>query len=267
MARIRGKKALYEVMSQVRAKSGQDRSVEPAHPAMAIDDEPPVRQEKSTLEVPRTSSEWWKKPRIVQFNAGRFEFSMPYQVAVALLLGFILVVLAAYRLGQFSNVPQEQEPTAVVDEQTPAVEEKSSTDRAMTDIIPRSAPVRQETPPAETVRREVPAPPVVQETAVKEPVNPTGTNVIVLVQYDRLADLSPVQDHFARHGIETVIVPEGGRYFLQTKNLYDNPDREGTDGYKMKQRIIEVGKTYKAPPGNETFASRLFSDAYGKKVR
>jgi len=265
MARIRGKKALYEVMSQVRAKSGQDGSVEPAHPARPVEDEPPVRQDKSTVEVPRVASEWWKKPRVVQFNAGRFEFSMPYQVAVALLLGFILVVLAAYRLGQFSYVPERQEG-AVANEETQAAEEESSTDRAMTDIIPRPAPVRDETRPVEVLRGESPGPQAAKEMEAG-PVNPTGTNVIVLVEFGRLADLGPVQAHFTEHGIDTVIVPEGGRYFLQTKNLYDNPEKPGTDGYKVKQRIVEVGKTYKAPAGYETFAARLFSDAYGKKVK
>jgi len=249
-------------MSQVQAKSGRDRSVEPTYPDNTAEQEQAHRQEDSIIDVPGTASQWRKKPRIVQFNAGRFEFSMPYQVAVALLLGFILVVIAAYRLGQLAYVPS-QEQTPVVEEQKPAAEEKSSTERAMTDIIPRPAPVRQQAQP-----RTVEEPPAAKAPEPEpEPVNPTGTNVIVLVQYDRLADLSPVQDHFARHGIETVIVPEGGRYFLQTKNLFDNPERPGTDGYKMKQRIIEVGKSYKAPPGNETFASRLFSDAYGKKVK
>ncbi len=269
MTRIRGKKALYEVMSQVQAKSGRDRNVEPTYPDSTVEQEPAGKQENNIVDVPGTASQWRKKPRIVQFNAGRFEFSMPYQVAIALLLGLILAILAAYRLGQFSSVPQGQEGV-LANEENPAAKakEESSTDRAMTDIIPRSAPVRQEQKPAEAEvpRQEPPAAQAAKEPE-KEPVNPTGTNVIVLVQYDRLADLSPVQDYFAQHGIETVIVPEGGRYFLQTKNLFDNPERPGSDGYKMKQRIIEVGRLYKAPPGNETFASRLFSDAYGKKVK
>ena len=265
MTRIRGKKALYEVMSQVQAKSGRDRNVEPTYPDDTVEQEPARKQENSIVDVPGTASQWRKKPRIVQFNAGRFEFSMPYQVAVALLLGLILAILAAYRLGQFSSVPQGQEEV-LADEETQAAEKESSTDRAMTDIIPRPAPVREQPRTAEVVRQEPPETQVAKEQ-VSEPVNPAGTNVIVLVQYDRLADLSPVQDYFAQHGIETVIVPEGGRYFLQTKNLYDNPERPGTDGYKMKQKIIEVGRSYKAPPGNETFASRLFSDAYGKKVK
>jgi hypothetical protein len=252
-------------MSQVQAKNSRDRNVEPTYPDNTAEQETARRQENNVVDMPGTASQWRKKPRIVQFNAGRFEFSIPYQVVVAIFLGLILAVLAAYRLGQFSSVPQRQEG-AVADEETQAADEKSSTDRAMTDIMPRPAPVRQELPPAEAVSREEPDSQATKETE-PEPVNPTGTNVIVLVQYDRLADLSPVQDHFAQHGIETVIVPEGGRYFLQTKNLFDNPERPGTDGYKMKQRIIEVGRSYKAPPGNETFASRLFSDAYGKKVK
>ncbi len=266
MTRIRGKKALYEVMSQVQAKSGRDRSVEPTYPDNTVEQETAHKQENNIIDVPGTASQWRKKPRIVQFNAGRFEFSMPYQVVVALFLGLILAILAAYRLGEFSALPQGQEEVLANEQEAQAAEEESSTGRAMTDIIPRSAPVRQEQPPVEVVRREEPVTQAVKETE-SEPVNQTGTNVIVLVQYDRLADLSPVQDHFARHGIETVIVPEGGRYFLQTKNLFDNPERPGTDGYKMKQKIIEVGRSYKAPPGNETFASRLFSDAYGKKVK
>ena len=67
--------------------------------------------------------------------------------------------------------------------------------------------------------------------------------------------------------IDLDIVLEKGRYFLQTINRYDNPEKEGTDGYTAKQKIIEVGKGYKAPSGYESFAKHLFSDAYGKKVK
>jgi hypothetical protein len=92
--------------------------------------------------------------------------------------------------------------------------------------------------------------------------------VIVLVQHDAMADLLPVQAHFAEAGIELEIVQQGGLYFLQTKQRYDNPATPGTDGYKAKQKIAEVGAKYKgkAPPGYATFAPHYFSDAYGKKV-
>jgi len=77
-----------------------------------------------------------------------------------------------------------------------------------------------------------------------------------------------VQAHFSEYGIETEVELESGRYFLQTKQRYDNPATVGTDGYKAKQKIIEVGAKYKgkAPAGYETFAPKYFSDAYGKKA-
>jgi hypothetical protein len=127
--------------------------------------------------------------------------------------------------------------------------------------------------PAERAVSNIPQPsaPAENVTAkeeVVEPVKPTGNNVIVLVQYDSLPDLAPVQAHFSEHGIETRIVTEGGRYFLQTIQKYDNPATAGTDGYRAKQRITEVGAKYKgkAPAGYETFAPHYFSDAYGKIV-
>jgi hypothetical protein len=127
--------------------------------------------------------------------------------------------------------------------------------------------------PVEQARSNI-TPPVVPtenttaKTEVAEPVKPTGSNVIVLVVYDSLPDLAPVQAHFSENGIETEIVTEGGRYFLQTKQRYDNPATAGTNGYRAKQRITEVGAKYKgkAPAGYETFAPNYFSDAYGKKA-
>jgi hypothetical protein len=83
-----------------------------------------------------------------------------------------------------------------------------------------------------------------------------------------MADLKAVEAHFLENGIELEIVQQGGLYFLQTKQRYDNPNTPGTDGFKAKQKIAEVGAKYKgkAPPGYETFAPRYFSDAYGRKV-
>ena len=62
---------------------------------------------------------------------------------------------------------------------------------------------------------------------------------------------------------------ENGRYFLQTKDRYSNPDKSGTNGYEAKKMITEVGAKYKgnAPAGYESFAPHYFSDAYGKKVK
>jgi hypothetical protein len=131
--------------------------------------------------------------------------------------------------------------------------------------IDNETPVEQAS--SDIVRQSAPAEDTTAEAEVTEPAEQMGNNVIVLVQYHSLADLAPVQAYFAEHGIELEIELEGGRYFLQTKQLYDNPSKPGTDGYKALQKIKEVGKEYKAPAGYETFASNLFQDAYGKKVK
>jgi hypothetical protein len=249
MVRNRGKKALYEVMSKARVKSEPGKAVEHIQPIKSDKNVPSVQQ-KSVAGVPKSTAKWWRKPRIVQLNAGRIEFSMPYQIAVVLLLGLIFVIIAAYRLGQSSYPAQQQ----VVVQSEPVQREADSetpVEQASSDIIPPS-------PPAEDTT---------VKTEVAEPAEPTGNNVIVLVQYHSMPDLAPVQAHFAKHGIELEIKLEGGSYFLWTKQRYDNPSRPGTDGYKALQKIKEVGKGYKAPEGCETFAPNYFSDAYGKKVK
>jgi hypothetical protein len=249
MTRNRGKKALYEVMSKARVKPERGKIVEHLRPKKT-DEEVPAARQKRPAGVPKSTAKWWRKPRIVQLNAGRIEFSMPYQIAVVLLLVFIFVILAAYRLGQSSN-PAEQKQAGQPNPVTLEMKNERPAEHAMSDV---REPVVQ---PENTTAK----------TEVAEPVKSTGNNVIVLAQYDSLPDLAPVQAYFAEHGIELEIVPESGRYFLQTKQRYDNPATPGTDGYKAKQKIVEVGKTYKAPAGYETFASNYFSDAYGKKVK
>ena len=248
MVRNRGKKALYEVMSKARGKSEPGKAVEQLRPAKTDEDVPAVKQ-KSDTDVPKTAAKWWRKPRIVQLNAGRIEFSMPYQIAVVLVLAFIIVIIAAYRLGQSSYTAQQQagQPEPIQRE----TESEMPTEQASSDIMLPSAPAEDTT----------------TKTEVAEPAEPKGNNVIVLVQFDRLADLSPVQAHFSEHGIELKIDPQQGSYFLQTIQRYDNPSKPGTDGYKALQKIKEVGKEYKAPKGYETFASHYFQDAYGRKVK
>jgi hypothetical protein len=249
MTRNRGKKALYEVMSKARVKPDKDKIVEYSRPQKPVE-EVPVTRHKESAGAPKSAAKWWRKPRIVQLNAGRIEFSMPYQIAVVLVLVLIFVLIAAYRLGQASysaEGPAASKPEPV----TRQMNEERPTEQATSNIP-------QPSPPPENVTAK---------TEVAEPAEPTGNNVIVLAQYDRLADLSPVQAHFSEYGIELEIVPRSGQYFLQTKKLYDNPSKPGTDGYKALQKIIEVGKEYKAPVGYETFAPNYFSDAYGYKVK
>jgi hypothetical protein len=245
----RGRKALYEVMSRVRTKPDFGKPVEQMAPSRPVENEPVVQQ-KSEAATPKSTAKWWRKPRIVQLNAGRIEFSVPFQIAVAAGLVLVLLLVASYRLGQFSARAGQQEPAG----QVPQARNEVPAQPAANDV--RQPPAKVENTPPKTGKIE-PAKPVAPKN-----------NVIVLVEYNAMADLQPVQVHFLENGIELEIVQQGGRYFLQTRQRYDNPATPGTDGYKALQRIKGVGAKYKgkAPPGYESFAPRYFSDAYGKKV-
>ena len=112
-------------------------------------------------------------------------------------------------------------------------------------------------------------PQTVTSIPAKEEKTPesTGDHIIVIVQYGTKKDLEPVVKYFADNGIKTRIEDKGDYYLLTTKNEYQSPQRQGTDGYAVLQRIKEVGKGYKAPSGYEPFGSTPFQDAYGKKVK
>ncbi len=264
MARNRGKKALYEVMKEARAKQGYGKTLEQMHLKKTEEVRPARTQPEPVAEPSKRTVYWWKKPRIAQFNAGRFEFSVPYQIAIALGLVLVLLLLGSYRLGQNSVVP-EQLATGGPGQEVEKIDQENTAGLATANMPEPASPVEyvppnQVVPPIEDVTRDV------EEEA--EPVKPRGNNVIILVQFGKIEDLVPVQEHFAKHGIETEIKPRGGQYFLQTTERYNNPATYGSDGFEAKREIIRVGKLYKgmAPAGLETFESRLFSDAYGWKV-
>ena len=255
MARKRGKKALYEVMSKARNKPGYGRTLKKMRPQKPVEQKgEPVMNQKSAadVETSKAAAKWWRKPRIVQFNFGRIEFSMPYQLAVALVLGLILLVLASFWLGQKYYLTDQRATGSA--EEMPQINREKLMEQELTNIKEPPKPIEDSS---------------LLDIKELEPVKPkaAGNNVIVLVEFGAHADLVPVRDHFAEYGIETEIVMENGRYFLQTKNRYDNPRTLGTDGYKALQEIIEVGAKYKAPPNYEPFTQHLFSDAYGKLVK
>ncbi len=250
MARNREKKALYEVMSRSWHKPRYDKTLEPLHPEKTGED----KQTTTRFSIPlhKRAANWLNRPRIVQFNAGRIEISMPYQLAIALLLGLVLLVLVAFRLGQISyrGSPKATGPVSKMPESV-----QKAAPKVTTVVAPqKAAPAEEKTP----------VPPVIQKV---EPVavKPKGDNRIVIQSYQLRADLEPVKQYFAGFGIETKIIKISDWYYLVTNDKYENPGRPGTDGYLAKQKIIELGAKYKAPPGSETFGSQPFRDAYGKK--
>lgn len=262
MARKRGKKALYEVMSRARNKPGFGRTLKkmrPKKPVPKKDESVTNKKPAADVETSKTAAKWWRKPRVVQFNVGRVEFSMPYQLGIALVLGAVLLILAAFRLGQYLTDKNPNEPTEKVME--PTIQEKPVEQQEVANVIEQASPVEEEESVLLTIEEPEPAKPVTPKS--------TGNNVIVVQQWGSKEDLRPVKAHFEEYNIETEIVMENGRYYLQTKNRYNNPGKPGTDGHEALQEIIRVGAKYKgqAPPNYVTFAPNFFRDAYGKKVK
>ena len=127
MARKRGKKALYEVMSKARKKPGFGRTLEKMRPKKPVPKkDEPVTNKKSAadVETSKTAAKWWRKPRVVQFNVGRVEFSMPYQLGVALVLGSVLLIVAAFRLGQMYYVTDTNQKEPAENIMKPTIQEK-----------------------------------------------------------------------------------------------------------------------------------------------
>jgi hypothetical protein len=247
MAHNREKKALYEVMSKAAwPKPRYDKALEPLHPEKTGED----KQTATRFSIPlhKRAANWLNRPRIVQFNAGRIEISMPYQLAIALLLGLVLLVVVVFRLGQISQKAAG-----------PAAKMPASVQKAAPKVTAVVAPQK-----AASAEEKTLAPPVIQKV---EPVTvkPKGDNRIVIQSYQLRADLEPVKQYFAGFGIETEMIKISDWYYLVTKDKYENPAKPGTDGYLAKQKIIELGAKYKAPPGSEAFGSQPFRDAYGKK--
>jgi len=159
-------------------------------------------------------------------------------------LGIVLLLLVMFRLGQFMAYPRAG-----------AEQSEMSTGSAA----------------AGAVRDTQPSGMITGQIKPGETIKPGGNNRIVIAQYPTDRDLRPVQEHFSNYGIATIIekrpLSNGRtRYFLLTRDTYDNPNRAGTNGYKVRMRIKEIGAEYKAPPGYEKFTPRLFSDAYGEKI-
>ena len=244
MARSRKRMPLYEVMRLGRPKSSPDKGLEQPESA----DVETSAQEPSKPEAP--AYVWPRKPKPVQFTGEKVEISVPYQVAIAAVLAAVLLMLGAFRLGQWHTTRQQG-----IIHGAEKVEIERVPDAPKPSVLPGL--------PAET---RVEKPPKPRSERIRM-VEPRGDHRIVIQQYKIRADLVPAQEYFANYGIETEIQQRDNVYFLVTKNLYENPERQGTDGYEIKQRIRRLGASYKAPAGHESFAPNFFRDAYGEKAR
>jgi len=237
MVRNRKKKAFYEVIGKTWSKSHYDKILHQEEPS----EDTPITP-KSLISMSRLTK-WPRRPRIVQFNVDRIELSIPYQLAIALLLGLILLALVVFRFGQGLGARRQAASLADV---------QQNTRMAAPDTMPAAAPAEIEAPVPASAEETVPA-------------DLKGNNRIVIQTYQVRAHLEPVKQYFARFGIGTEIRRIDNWYYLVTENRYDNPEKPGTDSYLAKQKIIQLGAEYKAPAGYETFGSSPFHDAYGMR--
>lgn len=236
MARNSKKAALYEVISKARAKHSSDNRLQQSS-------KDGTDRDQADTGVIEGLARWPKRPRVMQFNAGRLEVSMPYQLMIALFLGLVLLFLVVFRLGQNLN---RQNQTEVIAEMP-----KKQLDQAAL----ASLSVRKTDTPEKT------------EAAMKkaEPAKPGANNRIVIQTLDVRRDLEPVQRYYARFGINTDIRKINNVYYLVTSEKYKNPERAGTDGYIAKQKIVKVGVNYEPPSGYRSFGTKPFQDAYGMR--
>jgi hypothetical protein len=238
------KKALYEVMGRAVSKPGYEQ----LHPNGSAGENPSTDAETSPNVV-----RWVRKSDLAQFNAGRIEFSIPYQVGIAIVLGMLLAAVVLFRLGQ--RLGSRDIPV--------------NTPVAAKPVVNKPAESRPVTPKPITQDTSVVKQPTVQDTpapavVANQPAS-TGKNRIVLKIYQVRSHLEPAKEYFDKMGVTTEIIEKGSWYYLVTKNKYDNPEKAGTDGYLARQKIVELGAGYKAPVGFETFGPKPFSDAFGMR--
>jgi len=223
MVRYRKKVALYEVIKKTDLNED-------------VEDQPVQDDQVGNLETVK----WPKKRRIVQFNAGRVEFSMPYQLAIAIVLCFVLVALVLFRLGQIGG------------QATGLDSDAGLTSSAQNTKASSEMPVKK----VEQNKKSA---------AASDAGKTEGSNRIVIQTWRSRSQLEPAKKYFDQAGVATEIRKIGNTYYLVTTDKYDNPEKKGTNGYKAKERIVELGAKYKSPAGYGSFGPKPFHDAYGMK--
>lgn len=246
---------------------------DPKPPAPVAETPPAVKLKPAksprpvTESVPASSEpkQPWLRSKAVQINGGRIEISVSYQIAVVVGLLLVLMLLIAFKLGQVDQRAQYGSARPMARSQSPAEPDTPAT--AGTSQGPSG--------------RGAPAEPTRAAASVQ------GDHWIVLAYHQRYADLEAAKMYFAANdigteifrvadirrafvssGLDPNVLPSGDGYLLVTdrSRYYENPERPGTDGYAVKEKIKELGAAYKAPSGLDSFAPHYFSDAYGMRV-
>jgi hypothetical protein len=243
MSRYRGQKALYEVIGRSRSRTrlSQDRSIEPLRAPDAIKEKEARSREAETDNTHNEQIRW--EPRAIQFNSGRIELLLPYPVVFILALAVLIVILAAFKLGQSSG-SEAPKPRVDLGQQNSPMNASSGETGGVQGAAAGQTEIKEENTK------------IVFDGTVR------AGNAILIQEYGELVDLVPVKRFFAEGGIATEIIGTGTTFFLVTKERFaGNPDKEGSPGFLLKQRIIELGTKYQAPLDRARFAG--FGKAYG----
>jgi hypothetical protein len=261
-----------EPRAQLKQPPVQEKPVISAKPAVKS---PVIRSlSQSGLVKKRQKTPWLKLNGILAFfkkNPTTTWVGIIGVIVVMVLLGFFYLSGTRPNSDQPANPAgamdtNKQVPGKIVEEKPVAAKQEEKSAPAQQPIVP----VKQ----AESSKAQIPAAvrnqlqkqaESVQSQTPKPAVK--GDHIIVIATYTKPDDLTPVAAYFRQNGIETDVLKQGSYYQLVTKERFENPERSGTDGYRMKQNIKRIGANYKAPSGYERFSSTPFQDAYGKKVK
>ena len=181
-------------------------------------------------------------------SSRRIVLVIPYNVAGAVILALVLVLVIAFKTGQISG--RKNAFSQIADS---TLIESSGPRQGIDRDLEISRTIDLSTPEIDTQQERLMA--------------PAGDHEIVVVQYAKPEDLKPVMDFFNYNGVQTKIEKRKDTYFLVTEDRYQNPARPGSDGNLALKRIKQIGLNYKAPQGFETFKPNLFQDAYGAKLK
>ncbi len=205
------------------------------------------------------------KSKLAAIWSRRLNLSLSYPVAGLLVVAVAVVLIAAIRFGQFNY-------DAGWLFFQPVVVSESASDELLDirNLINSTAADGINGSESRSTDNEIAQDGKIEETKV---VVPQGKSVIVIQAYKQRRDLEPVKQYFEENGIETEIVERGTFFLLRTTQLYQrcsvhrdsfNPDYDGDVAMK---EIRKIGKTYKAPPGYDSFRPNLFKGAYAEKIK
>jgi hypothetical protein len=239
-----GHMALYEAVNHDKFKAAQDKELERTVALKEAADEPYAQP------VPQRKNAWLAKPRPFQIHNGTVEAYVPYPIAITVLIALVFVLVVAFALGRWSGKRAVASTTA-------AESKKQAEIMAKTAEVAKTMAQISATPP--------PAIQSITPSVVASAAAASGEYVIVIKQLSEQRNLEPVKKYFDEHGIGTEIKNIAGSYYLVTKNRFDSV-KKGTEGAQMLEKIKNVGSRYLSPPGYGSFAPKMFTDAYGKKM-